>query len=110
MNGRAWHRWFKKTRPSKDVIWDAKAELRWIKPVDRALKFAKKALREMKKADPNQDGCGLWYDVNDSFGYREMCSADGRRCHGEEDPGCPYRNLKLAIKGLGGEATPPHTP
>lgn len=102
MNGMAWHRWFKKTSPSKDDIRDAKSELRWMKPIDRALKFAKKALREMKKADPDQDGCGFWYDVNDGLGYREMCNAGGR-CHGEEDPGCPYRNLKMAIKGLGGE-------
>ena len=101
MNGRAWKKWFKKTRPSKDDIRDAKAELPRMKPVDRALKFAKKARREMKNAEPNQDGCGLWYDVNDGLGYREMCRAGGR-CYGEYS-GCPYRNLKIAIKGLGGQ-------
>lgn len=102
MNGRAWKKWYKtKPRPSKDDIRDAKAELRWMKPVDRALKFAKKALREMKKADPDQDGCGLWYDVNDGLGYREMCRAGGRCC-GDQDPGCPYKHAKMFIKLLGG--------
>ena len=102
MNGRAWKKWYKKPRPSKDDVRDAKAELRWMKPVDRALKFAKKALKEMKKADPDQDGCGLWYDVNDGGGYRELCRAGGR-CYGDQDSGCPYRNLRIAIKGLGGQ-------
>lgn len=100
MNGKAWKKWYKKPRPSKDDIRDAKAELRWMKPVDRAIKFAKKALKEMKKADPDSE-CGLWYDVNDGFGYREMCRAGGR-CFGMNS-GCPYRNLRIAIKGLGGQ-------
>ena len=99
MNGMKWKKWNKKPRPSKDDIRYAKSELRRMKPVDRALKFAKKALKEMKKADPDS-GCGLWYDVNDGFGYREMCRARGR-CY--RDSACPYRNLKIAIKGLGGE-------
>ena len=101
MNGRAWKRWCKKPKPSKDDIRDAKVELRWMKPVDRAIKFANKALKEMKKADPDSE-CGLWYDVNDGFGYREMCRAGGR-CYGDQDSGCPYRNLRIAIKGLGGQ-------
>lgn len=100
MNGRAWKKWFKNPRPSKYDIRDTKAELRWMKPVDRALKFAKKALKEMKKANPDSE-CGLWYDVNDGLGYMELCRAGGR-CYGE-DSGCPYRNLKIAIKGLGGQ-------
>ncbi len=100
MNGKYWKMWHKtKPKPCKDDIRDAKAELRWMKPVDRALKFAKKALKEMKKADPDSE-CGLWYDVNDGFGYREMCRAGGR-CY--RDSSCPYRNLKIAITGLGGE-------
>ena len=100
MMGRAWKKSFKKTRPSKDDVRDVKAELHWMKPVDRALKFAKKALKEMKTGDPDS-GCGLWYDVSDGFGYREMCRAGGR-CYGE-DSGCPYRNLKILIRSLGGE-------
>ena len=101
MNGMAWKRWYKKTSPSKDYIRCVKADLRWMKPVGRALKFAKKALKEMKKADPDQDGCGLWYDINDGLGYREMCRAGGC-CYGDQDSGCPYRNLRIAINGLGG--------
>ena len=102
MNGRAWKKWYKtKPKPCKDDIRAVKSQLEWMKPVDRALKFAKKALREIKKADPDSE-CGLWYDVNDSLGYRELCRAGGY-CNGDQDSGCPYRNLRIAIKGLGGE-------
>jgi hypothetical protein len=103
MNGRAWKKWYKtKPKPCKDDIRDAKAELRWMKPVDRALKFAKKALKEMKKADPDSE-CGLWYDVSDGFGYREMCRAGGRceaRCKGRE---CPYALATALIRELEGD-------
>lgn len=102
MNGRAWKKWYKtKPRPSKDDIRDAKAAIDWQKPVCRAIKFARKALKEMKKADPDQDGCGLWYDVNDGGGYRELCRAGGR-CYGDQDSGCPYKHAKMFIKLLGG--------
>ena len=97
-------RWLKKWKrgASKDDWRQAHADWNWTKPVVRVLKFAKKAIKEMKKADPDQDGCGFWYDEHDGYGYREMCRAGGR-CYGDQDSGCPYRNLKILIKSLGGE-------
>ena len=95
-------RWLKKWKRGacKDDWRQAHADWNWDKPVRRALKFAKKAMKEMRKANPDS-GCGLWYDEHDGYGYREMCRAGGR-CYGE-DSGCPYRNLKILIKSLGGE-------
>lgn len=101
MNGKAWKKWYKKTRPSKDDIRDVKAEIRWKKPVYSALKFAKKAVREMKKADPDSE-CGLWYDVHDGFGYRELCRVGGHceaRCNSRK---CPHALAMALIRALEG--------
>ena len=93
-------RWLKKWKrgASKGDWRQARADWSWNKPVIRALKFAKKAMKEMRKANPDSS-CGLWYDEHDGFGYREMCRAGGRCL---PDSSCPYRNLAIAIKSLGG--------
>lgn len=95
-------RWLKKWKrgASKGDWRQAHADWNRDKPVRRALKFAKKAMKEMHKANPDII-CGLWYDEQDEFGFRGMCRAGGR-CYGE-DSGCPYRNLKILIRNLGGE-------
>ena len=104
MNGRAWKLWFKTNpRPRKDDVRDAKSELRWNKPVDRALKFSKKAIMEMKKGYPDSE-CGLWHDVNDGRGYRELCRAGGScqsRCDNHK---CPYALAMELVRSLEGGA------
>lgn len=103
MNGRAWKMWYKqKPRPDKDFERHVKAENTWLKPVFRALKFAKKARKEMKRADENCE-CGLWYDEHDGFGYREKCRA-GWLCKGHDSMRCPFNLVNMLIASLEGEA------
>ena len=110
MNGRCWKEWKKRGGLTSHEDWE-RAKLCWSfnKPVRRALKFAKKVLKEMKKGDPDSE-CGLWYDMNDGCGYRECCRSrkvrsqlcvyEGRT-HLIED--CPYELAKRLVSILGGD-------
>ena len=107
MNGKKWKIWRKSARRenspyTKEDYDEIKSDLRWMKPVDMAVKFARKVLKEMKKGDPDST-CGLWYDVNDGGGYRELCRAGGRcpeRCKSGD---CPYELANKLIDSLFGE-------
>ena len=103
MNGRAWKKWYKtKPRPSRDDIRDVKSQLRWYKHADRALMFAKRVLREIKKADAGgSDSCGFWYDINDGGGYRELCLAGGR-CDARCSDNCPKALAERLVRSLSG--------
>ena len=110
MNGRFWKEWKKRGGRTSHEDWE-RAKLCWSfdKPVRRALKFAKKVLKEMQKGDPDSE-CGLWYDMNDGCGYRECCRSrkvrsqlcvyEGRT-HSIED--CPYELAKRLVSILGGD-------
>lgn len=76
MNGTA-HKVWRKRRPTrrerKDETWCAHN----LKHLRLALKYARKALREIRHGDALDGGCGYWGDVNDGFGYRETCMTGG---------------------------------
>ena len=98
MNGRWFKKLKKKHKLTKQDVADILHDERTHKHVDRALKFARKAYREIQHDDESGGGCGLWYDVNDGLGYREMCMAGGR-CTENQDK-CPFYLVKKLISSL----------